>query len=165
MNNVFISLGSNMGNRLQQLQSAKQQLETHVGNTQHASSIYVTAAWGNENQPDFYNQVLLVGTTLSAIALMKNILHIEQSLGRIRTEKWAQRIIDIDILFYNDEIIDLDKLHIPHPHLHERRFILQPLLEIAPNYEHPFLKKTIKELFIECTDNLPVIKLHLTDEL
>lgn len=165
MNKAFISLGSNMGNRLQHLQQAHLMIKESVGKIEQSSAVYVTAAWGIEDQPDFYNQVLLVHTPLSAIALMEEILLMEQAMGRIRNKKWAQRVIDMDILFFNDAVIEEDKLHIPHPYLQERRFILQPLVEIAPHLVHPILKKTVLVLLKDCADTLLVTKLQLADEL
>src|SRR4051812_22549634 len=105
MNRPILSLGSNMGNRLHHLETAMQELQKNDCAILKQSSVYETAAWGNENQESFYNQVIEIETKLSAEQLMQSILHIEQSMGRIRKEKWEARIIDIDILFFNDEII------------------------------------------------------------
>ncbi len=124
-----------------------------------ASSIYETAAWGSNNQPDYLNQVILINTALAARNILEKILVIELSLGRQRKTRWDSRTIDIDILFYGDAIIEAPDLQIPHKRMHERRFTLEPLAEIAPGLLHPLLKKTVAELKNELTDNLIVKKL------
>ncbi|MEY4875951.1 MAG: 2-amino-4-hydroxy-6-hydroxymethyldihydropteridine diphosphokinase, partial [Bacteroidota bacterium] len=122
------------------------------------SSIYRTKAWGNENQNDFLNQCLIIETELSAESCLQKILLIEQNLGRKREEKWGPRTIDIDILFFNSEIVDKPNLQIPHPYLHLRRFTLAPLHELIPDFIHPILKKNISELLLHCKDELTAIK-------
>jgi len=160
MNRAILSLGSNVGNRLHHLAQAKGELAKEGFRIAKQSSIYETAAWGNEDQDDFYNEVIELETKFSAKELMQSILHIEQSMGRIRKQKWEARIIDIDILFFNDEIIHSDNLTIPHPHLHKRKFILIPLNEILPETIHPILKKTISTLLHELDDSLQVKKIN-----
>ncbi len=157
MNKTYLSLGSNEGNRMLWLQKATDLIEARCGAILQRSSVYRTAAWGITAQPDFLNMVVSVETTQTPTELLEKILGIERSLGRHRTVKWGPRIIDIDILFFNDEIIDSPGLVIPHPFLHERRFTLTPLAEIAPGLVHPKLKKTIAELLAECPDKLEVI--------
>jgi len=125
---------------------------------QRKSAIYQTAAWGNTDQPDFLNQVIIVQTKLTAWQTMQSILQIEKEMGRLRTVKNAPRIIDIDILFFNKEIIHTVELTVPHPQLQNRRFVLVPLNELSPNFKHPALKKNIHQLFIHCTDKLNVKK-------
>ncbi|CAN5523710.1 2-amino-4-hydroxy-6-hydroxymethyldihydropteridinediphosphokinase [soil metagenome] len=159
MNDVVISLGSNMGNRLTHLETAIQQLKELPCILIKKSDVYETAAWGNTDQPSFYNQVIEIETELEPVSLMENILMIEKKMGRIRNRKWEPRIIDIDILFYNDANIQSAILHVPHPHLHERRFVLQPLFEILPSKIHPVLKKTISEMLNELKDTDKVEKL------
>jgi 2-amino-4-hydroxy-6-hydroxymethyldihydropteridine diphosphokinase len=157
MNTAYVLLGGNKGERLTNIEKAISFIEELVGPTSNKSKIYVTAAWGNTNQPDFYNQVICVNTALSAIELLQRLLSIENKLGRQRgNEKWQARTIDIDILFFNDEIINLPDLTIPHPYLHERKFTLIPFSEIAPNFIHPVFNKSITELNNECTDLLEV---------
>jgi 2-amino-4-hydroxy-6-hydroxymethyldihydropteridine diphosphokinase len=161
MNLAVLSLGSNVGNRLQYLKDAVMMLDKNGCRVVKHSSIYETEAWGNTEQASFYNEVIEVETQLSAPELMNTFLDIEKSLGRIRMEKWAPRTIDIDILFFNEEIIHEPDLTIPHPHLHERKFVLIPLNEILPNLMHPVLHKTVSELLGEMKDWLQVIKVEL----
>ena len=147
-----------MGNSADQLRIAADQLQYRAGKILRSSSIYQTSAWGNENQPDFLNQVLEVQTLLSAKDLMQVILEIEKEMGRIRTEKNAPRIIDIDILFYGRDIIHQPDLVVPHPVLHIRMFVLVPLNQLIPGFIHPVLLKTVRRLLKECPDNLDVKK-------
>jgi 2-amino-4-hydroxy-6-hydroxymethyldihydropteridine diphosphokinase len=125
----------------------------------NASSIYETAAWGKNDQPAFLNQVLEIETALSPPQLLKTILAIEENIGRVRQEKYGPRIIDIDILLFNDEVLHLPMLKIPHPQLQNRRFVLVPLAEIAPDLIHPVFKKTIAELLAICPDKLEVSRI------
>jgi 2-amino-4-hydroxy-6-hydroxymethyldihydropteridine diphosphokinase len=161
MNRALLSLGSNVGDRLQYLKAAKLQLEINGCKILKQSSVYETEAWGNKDQAAFYNEVIEIETELSADELMTAIINIEQSLGRIRKEKWSPRTIDIDILFFGDEIIHQDHLAVPHPHLYERRFVLVPLNEIAPDLMHPVINKTVSELLLELKDSLQVIKVAI----
>ena len=118
---------------------------------------------GLENQPDFYNQVIHIKTGLSAEQLIHAVLQIEEKMGRVRTVKMGPRIIDIDILFFNNEVIDEPGLIVPHPRMQERRFVLLPLAEIVADYVHPVLHKTVKLLLDECTDVLDVHKIELNN--
>ncbi len=158
MNKTYLLLGSNMGNSKVQLSKAIMLIEKQIGKITRQSSLYATAAWGNIKQPDFLNQVIIVETGLTALQTMQTILTIEKKMGRVRTLKNAPRIIDIDILFFNKEIIQQDLLIIPHQQLQNRRFVLVPLNQLSPNFRHPVLKKTIHQLFIHCTDKLNVKK-------
>ncbi len=148
-----------MGERELHLERARNYIVEKCGELKNISSIYETAAWGKTDQPMFLNQALEILTPLGPIQLLQQILNIERQLGRKRNEKYGPRNIDIDILFYNDEIYNDSSLIIPHPALQYRRFALKPMNEIAPDLIHPVLKKTIAELFGECPDDLQVTKL------
>lgn len=164
MNRGYVILGSNVGDRLFYLTEAKELIAEQAGVIIRESDVFKTAAWGNTEQDDFYNQALCIETQLSAHRLLHTLLSIEQSLGRERGEgKWMPRTIDIDILFYNREVIDTSDLQIPHPYLQERKFVLAPLQQIATDFIHPVLKKSVNELLAECVDMLPTTKL-LIDE-
>ncbi len=158
MNRLYLLLGSNQGNIKTQLAIAIKQIETQIGSITRHSSLYSTAAWGNTKQPDFLNQVIIVETKLSATQTMQTILNIEKKMGRIRTIKNAPRVIDIDILFFNKEIINQSELIIPHPEIQNRRFVLVPLNQLSPNLKHPVLNKTVHQLLINCPDKLNVKK-------
>jgi 2-amino-4-hydroxy-6-hydroxymethyldihydropteridine diphosphokinase len=158
MNRTYLLLGSNMGNSRQLLTDAIQQIELHTGKLIRASRLYSTAAWGNTNQPDFLNQVIVIETKQSAHETLKSILAIEEKMGRIRTIKNAPRIIDIDILFFNKEIILQPDLIVPHPEIQNRRFVLIPLNELSPQLIHPVLNKSVHQLLALCSDQLNVKK-------
>lgn len=160
MNKAYLLIGGNMGNRKKQLEKAVTGIERACGTIALQSHFYETAAWGKTDQPAFYNQALAVDTTLPSLELLDAILHIENSMGRYRVEKFGPRIIDIDILLFNNELIHVPRLEVPHPQLANRRFALEPLDEIAPRLIHPVLKKTIHRLLKECTDPLEVRKLE-----
>jgi len=156
MNKVFLLLGSNLSEPAKQLELARTMLRSRVGKINSASSLYHTAAWGFTSQPDFLNQVLLIQTKLTASETLEQIMFIEKAQGRSRTKKNAPRIIDIDILFYNRDIVHENNLIIPHPAIAARRFVLVPLVEIDPQLIHPVLEKTVHQLLEECTDELEV---------
>lgn len=158
MNTAYLLTGGNMGNREENLARARELLNEQCGRVITASSLYETAAWGKTEQPSFLNQALQLQTTLTARQLIRRILKLEKQMGRIREEKYGPRIIDIDILLFNDEKHNYPLLKVPHPELPNRRFALLPLAEIAPALIHPVLKKTIKELLDECPDHLEVKK-------
>ncbi len=159
MNTVYIQLGSNMGNTKGYLQQAHDVIEQGIGKVIKKSSYYNTAAWGNTKQADFLNQIVLIETKLTAAKLIDQTLKIEAEMGRTRSIKNAARIIDIDILFFNKEIIESKMLTIPHPQIQFRRFVLVPLAEIAASFVHPKLQKTVKTLLNECVDELNVQKI------
>ena len=159
MNTIYLLLGSNIGDAVAHLSSAKKYIEKEIGAIIKFSGIYKTAAWGNENQPDFLNQILIVHTRFTAQQTITKILSIEKEIGRMRSKKNAPRIIDIDILFFNNEIIRSTDLIVPHPEIQNRRFVLVPLNELSPEIIHPVLQKTIFELLEDCVDKLNVQKI------
>jgi len=156
---TYLLTGSNEGDRILHMQQARANIELFCGRVLQISSLYQTAPWGKTDQSDFLNQVLKVETKLSPHALLHTILSIEESSGRKRTVRNAPRNIDIDILFYDQLVLKEPGLEIPHPRIAERRFVLQPLEEISPDFIHPLLKKTIRQLLEECTDELAVKKI------
>lgn len=158
MINVFLLLGSNLGDRNAFMQQAIAHIETDIATVLQASDVYETQSWGKANAPDYLNQVLLLQTDLPAQTVLQKILAIELLLGRRREEKWGSRTIDIDILFYGDAVIDEPNLKVPHPEMHRRRFTLEPLAQIAPDFVHPLLKKNILALKNELIDELVVKK-------
>ena len=154
MNLVYLHTGTNLGDKLFNLSEANRLIIKHIGGIQSLSPIYSTAAWGIQEQPSFLNQAMLVYSTLTPIEILQQINQIEELMGRIRIIKWGERLIDIDILFFNDDIISLPKLTIPHPELQNRNFVLSPLKDIAADFMHPLLLKTISTLSKESPDNL-----------
>lgn len=158
MNKVYLLTGGNMGKRDEQLATARSLLAAQCGIITAASPIYETAAWGNTDQPSFLNQALELETAMNARQLIRRILKIEKMMGRIREEKYGPRIIDIDILLFNQEKHNYHFLKLPHPEMQNRRFVLVPLAEIAPAALHPVLHKTVTELLDICPDELEVIK-------
>jgi len=159
MSTAHLLIGGNLGDRKENLLTAISLINEQCGTLTRSSSVYETEAWGKTDQPLFLNQALEISTSLNARQLMRKILKIEKEMGRVRKEKLGPRIIDIDILLYENEIHDLRFLKIPHPEMHNRRFVLVPLAEIDPTLQHPVLKKSIAELIEECPDNLEVTKI------
>lgn len=151
--NIYLLLGCNIGNRKSNLTRAITLIKEAGIKVKKCSSIYKTAAWGITDQADFFNQVLITETDHPPLELLAVLLSIEKSMGRERKVKWGPRLIDIDILFFGDIAIESSILTIPHPELHNRRFTLQPLYEIAPDLIHPILNKTIEELLAICPDS------------
>lgn len=149
-------MGGNVGDAKKSLQQAIGLLNAECGTVVKKSSVYETAPWGKPDQQNFLNQAVLLLTALSATELMQQILWIEERLGRQRSEKYGPRVIDLDILFFNDDTIRDPILIIPHPELQYRRFALIPLVEIAPDLVHPVLHKTVTELLLNCPDHLEV---------
>ncbi|MFN0214806.1 MAG: 2-amino-4-hydroxy-6-hydroxymethyldihydropteridine diphosphokinase [Saprospiraceae bacterium] len=158
--NVFLGLGSNVGNRGSNLHAAIALIEKNIGKVAKKSHVYETQPWGEPNQEPFYNQVLMINTTLDPREILDKISRLERELGREKKEKWGPRIIDIDILFYGKRVIRDKGLEIPHPDLHKRAFVLVPMMEIAPEFEHPVLEKQIDELYMDCEDGSDVVMLN-----
>jgi len=154
---AFIHLGSNLGEKRDHLSMALDYLEASVGVICSASSIYETAPWGNTNQPSFLNQAVELSTKLPPFELLYEIHAIEDRMGRQRNEHWGARVIDLDILFYDKINIDYQRLTIPHPFIAKRRFVLQPLQEIASDFVHPVLGLSVKALCVKCTDESLVL--------
>ena len=152
MAKVLISLGTNLGDKSLNLNNAIAHINNSIGLVAQKSSIYETKPWGFESFNNFLNQVIVIQTSLAPIELMKELLQLERAMGRIRDKAGYQdRLIDIDILFYDDLVINANDVTIPHPKLHLRKFILEPLAEIEPELRHPVLNKTIKQLLTDLT--------------
>lgn len=157
---AYLLLGGNLGDREANLKKAIELLNDKIGKVIAISSLYETAAWGKTDQPAFLNQAVGVETNLSAIAVLDLALSIEQELGRVRKDKWGERLIDIDLILFGDQIIDIpDKLQVPHPHMQNRKFVMEPLTEIAPEVIHPVLGETILSICRNIDDPLEVKKL------
>ncbi|MCO4291405.1 2-amino-4-hydroxy-6-hydroxymethyldihydropteridine diphosphokinase [Solitalea sp. MAHUQ-68] len=157
MNDLYVLLGGNLGNREENLANAISMLREKVGTIEDLSFTYETAAWGKTDQPDFLNQAVKIKPyKTEPINILTDILQIELDLGRQRIEHWGARVIDIDILLLGDEIVNSQRLTIPHPQLQHRKFALIPLNDIASDVVHPVLKKTISELLVLCIDSLEV---------
>lgn len=159
MNRAYLLIGGNMGNRMANLRHAREEIARRCGTILALSSIYETAAWGLEGQADFYNQAVVLATSIFPERLMQILLDIETSMGRVRMEKMGPRIIDIDILFIEDQLFNTRILKSPHPLMAQRRFALEPLAEIAAEVREPLTHKKIATLLAECIDPLEVRKL------
>jgi 2-amino-4-hydroxy-6-hydroxymethyldihydropteridine diphosphokinase len=153
--NVYISLGSNLGNKQNNLKLAVAYLQQFAGVVEQKSTIYESAPWGYASFNNFLNQVVHITTPLQPNQLLEVLLNIEQSLGRTRnSEGYQDRVIDLDILFYNDAVIHSETLEIPHPRFAERLFMLEPMVEIAPNFKHPLLNKTTYALLVSLKEKI-----------
>ncbi|MEL6556019.1 MAG: 2-amino-4-hydroxy-6-hydroxymethyldihydropteridine diphosphokinase [Cyanobacteria bacterium J06621_11] len=147
-----IALGSNLGHSEQILTNAITVIDQRPGVHVSARSHFYKTAPVGPPQPDYINACITVETNLSARALLQRLLSIEGQFGRIRKERWGARSLDLDLIFYGDRIIDAPKLSVPHPRLHERAFVLIPLMDIAPQWQHPVMKRTVKQLTEQLSD-------------
>ena len=156
---IYLLLGTNLGNRAANLRDAIRGVERAVGPVAEASAWYETAAWGVQEQPSFYNQVIRVNTSLSHEPLLLILQTLEQQLGKVKVGHWRERLIDLDILYYGYRRVRTPFLTLPHPEIPNRRFTLVPLCEIAPQFIHPVLGKTQQQLLDACKDTLEVRKI------
>jgi 2-amino-4-hydroxy-6-hydroxymethyldihydropteridine diphosphokinase len=158
MTKTYLLLGSNMGNREAFLSKALTEIDATIGKISKKSKIYQTEPWGEKEQEDFLNIAVEVETKLKPKKILEKIHEIEKLLDREETYKWGPREIDIDILFYGEEMISEVDLTIPHPFIHERKFTLIPLVEIAPELYHPIMGVNIMDLLLECEDQSEVLE-------
>ena len=143
---LVLLLGTNVGDKPNNLLKAIDGLTRLFGEPMELSSVYETPPWGNLDQDAFLNMALVYSTNIKPTIALESILNLELELGRVRHEKWGPRVIDIDIIFYGNMVFQSDLLEIPHPYMHERKFVLEPLAEIIPSYEHPLLEKSVEQL-------------------
>ncbi|SFA45990.1 2-amino-4-hydroxy-6-hydroxymethyldihydropteridinediphosphokinase [Pedobacter suwonensis] len=156
---AYLLLGGNLGDRVANLKKAIELLNDKVGGVLSVSSLYETAAWGKTDQPAFLNQAVALQTRLSALEVLDFALNIEQELGRVRKDKWGERLIDIDLILFGNQVINIpDKLQVPHPHMQHRKFVMEPLAEIAPDVLHPVLGETMLSICRNISDPLEVKK-------
>ena len=157
---ALLHLGSNMGNRLENLKDACRRLEQKAGRILQKSKVYETQPWGNPDQPYFLNMAVRMETKSNPEDLLKTVLQIEKEMGRIRDQKWEPRIIDIDLILFADLVIQIPELIVPHPGMHLRNFVLVPLLDVAADWVHPVLKETLEDLYWNNEDPLEVVMLE-----
>ena len=147
---AYIGLGSNLGDRIKNLEGAIERLQ-QLGPIEKISRVYETKPWGVEGyQPRYLNQVVSVGTTLDPLELLSELLGIEHSMGRVRSDKNESRTLDLDLLIHGESVVEASGVTVPHPRLHERAFVLVPLADIAPDLIHPVFNRKISELLLEC---------------
>ena len=150
---LVLSLGSNLGNRYAYLLRAIQKIEKFFDSKPVIAHFYETPPWGNENQSRYINTAIYLHTDIPIDQCLKKVQAIEKEMGRLKTEKWGPRMIDIDILFYEDDVVEIDELVVPHQYLNQRAFVLKPLQDILPNFIHPLKNKTIIQLIEDIDDN------------
>lgn len=161
MAQVYLLLGGNLGDKQQLFTKALEMIASNVGTITAQSAVYETEPWGFKSNDLFWNQAVVVETRLQPLQLLEQTQHIEKQLGRVRhAQQYASRLIDLDLMFYDEQVIRHPRLEIPHPRIAERRFVLKPLAEIAPHFLHPVLHKTIAQLLADCPDQLAVNKLN-----
>lgn len=153
MNRVYIAFGSNIGDRHQAVEDALVMIENSGMKIIKQSNLYETEPYGYKDQPQFLNGAIDVETELSCREVLHTLLKIESDIGRVRKFKWGPRIIDLDIIFFNDEIYDEEDLKVPHPDMHNRDFVLGPIGDLCPNYVHPILNKSVSELLENLKNN------------
>jgi 2-amino-4-hydroxy-6-hydroxymethyldihydropteridine diphosphokinase len=156
---VFLLLGGNQGEVEQTFRLCLSILEKEIGKIVKISSLYQSEAWGPIEQDDFLNTLFVFRTHIPPMLLMKKLLQIESRFGRKREVKYGPRTLDLDILFYGNLILNSEQLTVPHPHIKDRVFALEPLVELSPNFKHPILNKTMQELLSNTTDTLEIKKL------
>ena len=158
MNLIYLSLGSNLGSRLEYLDEAVKLIQSRIGGIDKVSRYYESEPWGFSSKNHFYNCCLSLFTSLDPVPLMDKLLEIEQDMGRIRIgAAYSDRVIDIDMLFYGDRQLDHPRLKLPHPSIGDRMFVLAPLAEIAPGFIHPVTGMNIREMLQACSDSNKVV--------
>ncbi len=158
MNTLYLQLGSNLGQREELIDNAVKKISQFIGKVTIRSQIYESTPWRVDGQANYLNQIIQVKTLLNSEEVLVKTMKIENELGRLRLEKWGERLIDIDIIFFNNDIIETSTLCIPHKHMHERNFVLVPLHEIAPSLIHPKYNKTVSDLLNESKDMEKVVE-------
>ena len=156
MANYYLLIGSNQGNRKNNIEAALHQIEEFTGKAKAVSSLYETEAWGLEEQPNFLNQAVHVSSHEKPLNFLHKLKTIEKQIGRVETVKWGPRVIDIDILYIDDQVIDLPELKIPHQGIYDRNFALIPLMEIAGELTDPVKQLTVDDLYDDCQDSREV---------
>lgn len=157
MATTHLLLGSNLGDRKAYLDEAKNRISQSIGTIKQHSAIYKTEPWQTSDQDSFYNQAVEVHTALDPNRLLKAIHAIEQDLARVRNQRWGPRTIDIDIMTYDDRVLVMEGLCVPHRLMHKRRFALEPMVDICKDYEHPVMRKSLSLLLDQCADKHMVV--------